>query len=124
MRDAENGGKLAAFGVEPVIGTPEDAASLTVEARRADAVINMASGHRGAVDAFLEGLAGSNKPFIHCGSSIVADDAHGDVASERIYDEDGPIEPVPGKQARVAIDRTNAQLRGFGVSVEMTNSSE
>jgi nucleoside-diphosphate-sugar epimerase len=116
VRDSEKGRKLAAFGVEPVIGTLDDAAILSAEARRADAVINTASSdHRGAVDAFLEGLAGSNKPFIHTsGSSIVADDAHGDVASDRIYDEDTPIEPVPGKQARVAIDRTirDASRRG------------
>jgi len=116
VRDAEKGGTLAAFGVEPVIGTLDDAALLVAEARRADAVINTASSdHRGAVEALLEGLAGSNKPFIHTsGSSIVADDARGDVSSERIYDEDTPIEPVPGKQARVAIDRTirDASRRG------------
>ena len=116
VRDAEKGRRLAGFGVEPVIGTLDDAAILAAEARRADAVINTASSdHRGAVVAFLEGLAGSNKPFIHTsGSSIVADDAHGDVASEKIYDEDTPIEPVPGKQARVAIDRTirDASRRG------------
>ncbi len=73
VRDEEKSKKLAAFGVEPVIGGLDDAAILTAEARRADAVINTAnSDHRGAVEAFLEGLAGSNKPFIHTsGSSIV-----------------------------------------------------
>ncbi|MFN4017594.1 MAG: NAD-dependent epimerase/dehydratase family protein [Reyranella sp.] len=116
VRDAEKGRKLAAFGVEPAIGSLDDAAILKAEARRADAVINTAnSDHRGAVDALLEGLAGSDKPFIHTsGSSIVADDARGDFASERIYDEDTPIDPVPGKQARVAIDRAirDASRRG------------
>lgn len=116
VRDAEKGRRLASFGVEPVIGGLDDAALLAAEARRADAVINTASSdHRGAVDAFLEGLAGSNKPFIHTsGSSIVADDAHGDAASDKFYDEDTPVDPVPGKQARVAIDRTirDASRRG------------
>jgi nucleoside-diphosphate-sugar epimerase len=108
VRDAEKGRRLASFGVEPVIGGLDDAALLATEARRADAVINTASSdHRGAVDAFLEALAGSNKPFIHTsGSSIVADDAHGDAASDKVYDEDTPVAPVPGKRARVAIDRT------------------
>ena len=108
VRDAEKGRTLASFGVEPVIGGLDDVATLAAEAKRADAVINCAdSDHRGAVEAFLDGLAGSNKPFIHTsGSSIVADDAHGDVVSDRIHDEDTPFEPVPGKQARVAIDRT------------------
>jgi len=116
VRDTEKGRKLAAFGVEPVAGDLDDAAVLAAEARRADAVINTAnSDHRGAIDALLDGLAGSDKPFLHTsGSSIVADDAHGDLASDRIYDEDTPFEPVPGKQARVAIDRTirDASRRG------------
>ena len=117
VRDAEKGGKLAVFGVEPVIGGLDDAAILAAEARRADVVINTAnSDHRGAIDAFLEALAGSNKPFLHTsGSSIVADDAHGDVASEKIYDEETPFEPVPGKQARVAIDRMIRDASSRGV---------
>lgn len=116
VRDAGKGDALASFGVEPVIGGLDDAAILAAEARRADAVINAASSdHRGAVEALLDGLAGSDKPFLHTsGSSIVADDAHGDSASEKIYDEETPFEPVPGKQARVAIDRTirDASRRG------------
>ena len=117
VRDAEKGGKLAVFGVEPVMGGLDDTAILAAEARRADAVINAAnSDHRGAIDAFLEALAGSNKRFIHTsGSSIVADDAHGDVASEKIYDEETPFEPVPGKQARVAIDRMIRDASSRGV---------
>lgn len=117
VRDAEKGRKLAVFGVEPVMGGLDDAAILAAEARRADAVVNTAnSDHRGAIDAFLEALAGSNKPFLHTsGSSIVADDAHGDVASERIYDEETPFEPVPGKQARVDIDRMIRDARSRGV---------
>ncbi|WP_428676386.1 NAD-dependent epimerase/dehydratase family protein [Reyranella sp.] len=116
VRDSEKGRKLAVFGVEPIIGGLDDAAILAAEAGRADAVINTAnSDHRGAIDAFLETLAGSNKQFLHTsGSSIVADDAHGDVASEKIYDEETPFEPVPGKQARVDIDRAirDASRRG------------
>lgn len=117
VRDAEKGRRLASFGVEPVIGGLDDAAILAAEAGRADGVINAAnSDHRGAVEAMLEGLAGTEKPFIHTsGSSIVADDAHGDVASDKIYDEDTPIEPVPGKQARVAIDRAIREASRRGV---------
>ena len=113
----EKGRKLASFGVEPVAGDLDDAAVLAAEARRADAVINTAdSDHRGAIDALLEGLAGSDKPFLHTsGSSIVADDAHGNVASDRIHDEDTPFEPVPGKQARVAIDRKIRDASSRGV---------
>jgi len=117
VRDAGKGRALASFGVEPVIGGLDDAAILAAEARRADAVINAASSdHRGAVEALLDGLAGSDKPFLHTsGSSIVADDAHGDVPSEKIYDEDTPFEPVPGKQARIAIDRMIRDARSRSV---------
>lgn len=106
VRDADKARRLASIGIEPVMGGLDDAAVLTAEARRADGVINAASSdHRGAVEALLAGLAGSNKPFLHTsGSSIVADEAHGDVASDKIYDEETPLEPVPGKRARVAID--------------------
>ena len=117
VRDADKAAKLSALGIEPVRGGLDDAATLTAEARRADAVINTTnSDHRGAIDALIEGLAGSNKPFLHTsGSSIVADEAHGDLASDRIYDEDTPIEPVPGKQARVAIDRSICEASQRGV---------
>lgn len=106
VRDADKAKRLAALGVEPVMGNLDDAAVLTAEAKRADGVINTASSdHRGAVEALVEGLAGSNKPLLHTsGSSIVADEARGDFASDKIYDEDTPIVPVAGKQARVAID--------------------
>lgn len=117
VRDTEKARRLASFGVEPVTGSLDDAAMLMVEARRADAVVNTAnSDHRGAVEALLEGLAGSDKPFIHTsGSSIVADDAHGDFASQKIHDEDTPFEPMPGKQSRVAIDRTTRDASRGGV---------
>lgn len=106
VRDVGKARRLAAMGVEPVIGDLDDAAILTAEARRADGVINTASSdHRGAVEALVQGLAGSNKPFLHTsGSSIVADEARGDFASDKIYDEDTPFVAVAGKQARVAID--------------------
>lgn len=106
VRDAEKARHLAAMGVEPVIGGLDDAAILKAEARRADGVINTASSdHRGAVEALVEALAGSGRPLLHTsGSSIVADEAHGDLASEKIYDEETPFVPVAGKRARVAID--------------------
>lgn len=117
VRGADKAARLAAIGIEPVIGSLDDAALLTAEARRAGGVINTAdSDHRGAVAALLDGLAGSNKPFLHTsGSSIVADDACGAHASDRIYDEDTPLDPVPDKQARVAIDGLVRSGAGRGV---------
>ena len=89
-----------------MIGSLDDAALLQAEARMSDGVVNAAnSGHRGAVEALIAGLAGSGKPLIHTsGSSIVADKAMGE-PSDRIFHEDTPIEPEAERVARVAIDR-------------------
>jgi nucleoside-diphosphate-sugar epimerase len=97
---------VAAHGVEPVVGSLDDAALLQAEARAADAAVNAASSdHRGAVEALIAGLTRSGKPFLHTsGSSIVADLAMGE-PSDRIFYEATPIEPEADKAARVAIDR-------------------
>src|SRR5579872_2909115 len=75
VRDNAKAETVAAYGMEPVIGSLDDAALLQAQARTADAVVNAAnSDHRGAVEALIAGLAGSGKPFLHSsGSSIVAD---------------------------------------------------
>jgi nucleoside-diphosphate-sugar epimerase len=106
VRDRAKADLVAAYGVDAVIGSLDDAALLQAEAGTADAVVNAASSdHHGAVEALIAGLAGSGKPFIHSsGSSIVGDEAMGE-PSERIFDEDTPIVPHPDKVARVAIDR-------------------
>ena len=106
VRDKAKAEMVAGCGMDPVIGSLDDAAVLQAEARAADAVINTASSdHRGAVEAFIAALSGSGKPFIHSsGTSIVADLAMGE-PSERIFDEATPIEPLPERAARVAIDR-------------------
>jgi nucleoside-diphosphate-sugar epimerase len=106
VRDQAKAAAVAAHGIEPVIGSLDDAALLQAEARAAEAVVNAAnSDHRGAVEAFTAALAGSGKCFIHSsGSSIIADLAMGE-PSDRVFDETTPIAPVADKAARVAIDR-------------------
>ncbi len=106
VRDRAKADAVAVRGVDPVIGSLDDAALLQAEAGASDGVVNAAnSGHRGAVEALIAGLAGSDKPLIHSsGSSIVADKAMGE-PSDRIFYEDTPIEPAPERVARVAIDR-------------------
>jgi nucleoside-diphosphate-sugar epimerase len=96
---------VAAHGIEAVIGSLDDAGLLHDEARAADAVINAASSdHRGAVETLISALSGAGKALIHSsGSSIVADLAMGQ-PSDRIFDEAMPVEPLPEKASRVAID--------------------
>jgi nucleoside-diphosphate-sugar epimerase len=106
VRSQANADAVAAHGIEPVVGSLDDATVLQAEARAADAVVNTASSdHRGAIEALIAALAGSGKPFLHTsGSSIVADRAMGE-PSDRIFYEATSFEPQPDKAARVAIDR-------------------
>jgi nucleoside-diphosphate-sugar epimerase len=118
VRDRAKADLVAGCGVDAVIGSLDDAALLEAEAGAADAVVNAASSdHRGAVEALIAGLAGSGKPLIHSsGSSIVGDEAMGE-PSDRIFDEDTPIEPHPDKIARVAIDRLVLNAPGIRSAV-------
>jgi nucleoside-diphosphate-sugar epimerase len=106
VRDPAKADALAARGVTPVPGDLDDHGLLVREAERADAVINAASSdHRGAVEALLQGLRGSGKPFLHTsGSSVIGDDARGDRLSAHVFDETTPFIVEPRKQARHAID--------------------
>jgi len=122
VRDKAKADAVAAYGIEAVIGSLDDAALLQAEARLSDGVVNAAnSGHRGAVEALMAGLAGSGKPLIHTsGTSVVADRAMGE-PSDRIFHEDTPIEPEPERVARVAIDRLVLDTSGIR-SVVLCNS--
>jgi len=116
VRDKVKAAAVAAHGIEPVVGSLDEPALLQAEARTADAVVNAASSdHRGAAEALIAGLADSGKPLIHSsGSSIVADLAMGE-PSDRIFDEAMPLDPLPDKAARVAIDRLVLDAAGAGI---------
>ncbi|ATB34046.1 NAD-dependent epimerase/dehydratase family protein [Melittangium boletus] len=98
--------QLSARGMTPVLGTLDDGALLARLAREADVTINAAdSDHRPAIEALVGGLKGTNKTLIHTsGSSVVSEEGTG-APSERVFEDDTPYTPVPGKADRVAIDR-------------------
>ncbi|QXI01287.1 NAD-dependent epimerase/dehydratase family protein [Pseudomonas monsensis] len=105
VRSAEQADELKALGITPVIGTLEDSTLLAAQARATDAVINAASSdHRGAVEALLDALRGSNKAFLHTSGSSIVGDASGGKSSDVIYVEDNLPPPTVDKAARVAID--------------------
>lgn len=105
VRSSEKADAVRARGIEPLSGTLDDADILAQAARAAEIVINAASAdHKGAVDALLGALAGSGKPFLHTsGSSIVGTRAQGQ-RTDAIFDESTPINPVPARAARVALN--------------------
>ncbi|MED7668220.1 NAD-dependent epimerase/dehydratase family protein [Pseudomonas moraviensis subsp. stanleyae] len=105
VRSAEQADELKALGMHAVIGTLDDSQLLAEQARAADAVINAASSdHRGAVEALLDALRGSNKVFLHTSGSSIVGDASGGKSSDVIYYEDNLPEPTVDKADRVAID--------------------
>ena len=105
VRSAEQADELKALGMNAVIGTLDDSQLLGEHACAADAVINAASSdHRGAVEALLGALRGSNKVFLHTSGSSIVGDASGGKSSDDIYYEDNLPEPTVDKADRVAID--------------------
>lgn len=116
VRGAEQEAELLALGITPITGTLDDSALLTEQARQADAVINAASSdHRGAVEALIAGLKGSNKVFLHTSGSSIVGDASGGKGSDVIYYEGQLPEPTADKAARVAIDNLVLAAAAEGV---------
>lgn len=115
VRSVEKADAVRAFGIEPVLGTLDDAQVLSRAAQAADIVVNAASAdHRGAVVAMLDALAGSGKPFVHTsGSSIVGTRSKGE-RSEAVFDEGPPIAPSPARAARVALNGLILSYRDQG----------
>jgi nucleoside-diphosphate-sugar epimerase len=125
VRTEQQAERVQALGITPVIGTLDEREILIREAQQADAVINAASSdHRPAVEALLEGLQGSNKPFIHTsGSSVVGDDARGEWKSDKVFAEDTPVAVVPEKTARASLDKLILDAAQRGVrSVILCNT--
>jgi nucleoside-diphosphate-sugar epimerase len=125
VRTPEQAEHVKAAGITPVIGTLDDREILIREAQAADAVVNAASSdHRTSVEAMLDGLAGSNKPFIHTsGSSVIGDDARGEWKSDKVFAEDTPVDVVPEKAARASLDKLIIDAAQRGVrSVILCNT--
>lgn len=105
VRSEDQAAALRELGIVPVVGTLDDRALLIEHARAADGVVNAASSdHRGAVEALIDALAGSDKPLLHTsGSSLVGDNSKGEGTND-VFDEHSLPAPTPDKAARVAID--------------------
>ncbi|MER1966326.1 NAD-dependent epimerase/dehydratase family protein [Castellaniella sp. GW247-6E4] len=103
VRSQERAQRVRAHGIQAVLGTLDHAELLAELADSADAVINAADAdHRGAVEAMLPVLRG--KAFIQTsGSGIVADCAGGEL-SDKIYEDDTPVQPLAARVARVALN--------------------
>ncbi|NNF78869.1 MAG: NAD-dependent epimerase/dehydratase family protein [Rhizobiales bacterium] len=92
-------------GIEPIVGSLDDADILTDAARAADAVINTANADHGpSADAIIAALAGSNKKFLHTSGSSIVGHPDGGELSENVFDETTEFVPSAGRAARVDIN--------------------
>jgi nucleoside-diphosphate-sugar epimerase len=104
--------RLTSSGISPVRGDFSDPASVGSAARDADGVISMATTYNPdidgrAIDAILEALAGSNKPFVYT-SGIWS---HGDTGGT-VVDETSPPRPAALVAWRQGVeDRVRAGAR-------------
>jgi nucleoside-diphosphate-sugar epimerase len=115
VRSSDKADAVRALGIEPIMGTLDDADVLARAAKAADVVVNAASAdHKASVVAMLDALAGSGKTLIHTsGSSIVGMRAKGE-CSDAVFDEDAPITPSPARAARVALNELILSYRDKG----------
>lgn len=107
---------LRARGVTPVVGTLADADLLAQCARAAEAVVHAADADdRASVEGLLAALRGSGKAFVHTsGAGFVADGAGGE-PTDRVYDEDDAVAPLPERRARVALNEAIRAAAATGV---------
>ena len=115
VRSPQKADAVRVHGIEPVMGTLDDAEILARAAQAADVIVNAASAdHKGAVVALLDAIAGSGKPFIHTsGSSIIGTRSRGE-RSDAVFDEDTPFTPSPARATRVALNEFILSYRDKG----------
>ena len=106
VRTRAKGDLLRARGIEPVLGSLDDAELLARECRAVDGVVNAADAdHAASARVLVDALAGTGKPLLHTsGSSVIGDDARGNRLADAIYDEGTPFVVAPAKAARHALN--------------------
>lgn len=107
LRNPQQRSALQALGINPVLGTLDDAFILSEQARAADVVVNAAnSDHRASVETFISALSGSGKVLLHTsGSSVVGDDARGAYERAEIFTDETPFTPMDIRKDRVEINQ-------------------
>jgi nucleoside-diphosphate-sugar epimerase len=103
-RSEGSAARLTAAGIQPVRGDFSEPSGWAAAARAADAVISLATTYDAtvdgpAVDAILDALAGSGKPFIYTSGMW----SYGDTGGA-VVDETSPVHPAPLVAWRQAVE--------------------
>ncbi len=104
VRSEERAGQAREHGIEPVIGSLDEAHVLTESAQAADATIHTADAeHWASADALAAALTGTGKRLIHTSGSSIVGHPDGGQRSEMVFDERTDFTPSPARANRVAI---------------------
>lgn len=116
VRSEEKAKLLAARGVEPVRGALHDLEIIRRAAEASDGAVNAANSEESpVVRALCEALEGSGKPLLHTsGASVAADHACGEPGGV-LHSEDMPLDTLPERLQRVAVERIALAAAGRGV---------
>lgn len=118
VRSEARADEARGHGIDPLVGSLDDAVLLADAARAADAVINAADAeHRPAAEAMLAALAGTGKAFLHTSGSSIVGHPDGGEASADVFDETTPFTPSPGRAARVKLNDDILAATPSGVRV-------
>jgi nucleoside-diphosphate-sugar epimerase len=124
-RSDRSAAALAAAGMAPIMGDLADLAALRAAANTAEGVIHAGFSHddwgrmdeafvqdENAVDAMLDALARTEKPFIYSsGSGVLADTGLQEAA------EDAPLSRDPSVARRIATEKRVLNAPGHGVVI-------
>lgn len=108
VRREDNASALRQRGIAALVGHLADPIIIAQATGSADVVVNTAEADNiDLVMPLVAALAGTGKTLIHTGgSSIVVDDAKGDVAGTQIFTDDSPFSPLDHRLPRVSVDRS------------------
>lgn len=98
VRSEEKAELLLSQGFTPIAGDLADTTLLTEIVKKFDGVIHMAISHTpdmekldvAAVQAMLDGLEGTGKPFIYTSGTLIYNDTY-----DTVVDENSPLNPLP-----------------------------
>lgn len=104
VRSEARGEDAKAQGIEPLVGTLDDADVLAAGAQAADATIHTADAEHGvSADALVAALAGSGKRLLHTSGSSIVGNPDGGERVDAVFDEQTEFTPSPARASRVAI---------------------
>jgi len=121
VRTEEKAARLEGKGIKPIIGDLADARLLKGAAERSDGVVHLAVSHTpdnerldtSAVDAILDGLSGSGKPFVYTSGTLIYGDTSTAIVDEAAAPRPQPFLEWKAKQEQKVLDAAERNVRSI-----------